>query len=362
MNKLLCRHTIGYSTVTQHLRLAQFNDAPVKAAKISRPSLVDSAILTALGEALFSSFRELAKATCFPLTTVYRHLTQSLGFTVRYLRWVPHALTEAQIHQRIDLSKRLQALLESIQAGSNQYVITLDESWFYLWSERDRIWLDPGREPPQRGKHITQDEKVMVTIAWGDSGFHLVNGLPKSQKFNGAYYITQILTPLLDAGLYPPDVELIIHADNARIHTAKKCQEFMEDRGLGRASHSPYSPDLAPSGFFPFGYLKEHMKGTRFKDPGELLGAIQEILWARSSEMVASVFEECLKRLHWVAKHKGDYYRKTKTRDHLISFLFGRSIRAMKKVEHPISRLNRVMSGFDFESSKIADLLKGLLV
>jgi transposase len=85
----------------------------------------------------------------------------------------------------------------------------------------------------------------------------------------------------------------------------------MEENGLGRAPHPPYSPDLAPSDFFVFGYLKEHMKGTRFNDPGELLSAVQEILSAISSEMVASVFEEWLKQFHWVAKHKGDYYRKT---------------------------------------------------
>jgi hypothetical protein len=87
-------------------------------------------------------------------------------------------------------------------------------------------------------KHTIQDEKVMVTIAWGVSGFHLVNVLPKGQKFNGAYYIAQLLTPLLDAGLYPPGVELIIHAANTRVHTVRKCREFMKESGLSRAPHS----------------------------------------------------------------------------------------------------------------------------
>jgi hypothetical protein len=30
-----------------------------------------------------------------PPTTVYRRLIQSLGFTTRYFRWVPHALSDA---------------------------------------------------------------------------------------------------------------------------------------------------------------------------------------------------------------------------------------------------------------------------
>jgi histone-lysine N-methyltransferase SETMAR len=275
INEVLGAHTIGYSTITQHLRLARFDDVPTDTEEIKVPSLVDDAILTALERAPFSSIRELARATCLPITTVHRHLIMSLGFTVKHLRWVPHSLTASQKHQRVQLSKELLLLLTSVQADPNQYLITLDESWFYLWSERDTIWLQPGSEPPERVKHTVQDEKVMITIAWWTSGFHLVTGLPKGQKFNANYYINQILTPLLNSELYPPDTKLIIHADNARPHMAKKCQDFLEEIGADRAPHPPYSPDLAPSDFFLFGHLKGCLKGTKFQDSQELLSFIQ---------------------------------------------------------------------------------------
>jgi hypothetical protein len=59
--------------------------------------IVDEAILTALAEFPFpfSSVRELSRRICLPSSTVHghRHLMQSLRFTVRHLRSVPHFLT-----------------------------------------------------------------------------------------------------------------------------------------------------------------------------------------------------------------------------------------------------------------------------
>jgi DNA-binding IclR family transcriptional regulator len=60
-------------------------------------SPVDEAMLTALAEFPFplSSVREHSRRICLPKSTVHRHqhLTQSLRFIVRHLRWVPHFLT-----------------------------------------------------------------------------------------------------------------------------------------------------------------------------------------------------------------------------------------------------------------------------
>jgi hypothetical protein len=67
----------------------------------------DQVILAALEDNPFASVRQLSRLTHLPLTTVYRRLTQSLGFVVRHLRWVPHALSDAQNGERVNLSRRL---------------------------------------------------------------------------------------------------------------------------------------------------------------------------------------------------------------------------------------------------------------
>jgi hypothetical protein len=93
------KDAVAYSTVTKYARGAQFSGR--KEATPEAPDVecgpVDEAILTALAKFPFpfSSMRELSRRICLPRSTVHPHrhphphLTQSLRFTVRHLRWVP---------------------------------------------------------------------------------------------------------------------------------------------------------------------------------------------------------------------------------------------------------------------------------
>jgi hypothetical protein len=109
--------------------------------------MIDDAILDALDKQPFSSVRELAKLACIPTPTVYRHLTRSLGFVVKHLRSVPHTLTDTQKAQRVTLSNQLLLEICSIKHQGWHFIITLDESWFYLSTDHERIWLRPDQEP-----------------------------------------------------------------------------------------------------------------------------------------------------------------------------------------------------------------------
>ena len=57
---------------------------------------------------------------------------------------------------------------------------------------------------------------------------------------------------------------LLFHQDNARLHTAKKTLELIENFGWEVVPHPSYSPDLAPSGYHLFGLLKNHLRRTMF--------------------------------------------------------------------------------------------------
>jgi hypothetical protein len=69
----------------------------------SKAIVIESAILDALAQSPFSSIRKLAGLTLIPTTTVYRRLTQLLGFVVKHLRWVPHTLTPTHKTKRSTL-------------------------------------------------------------------------------------------------------------------------------------------------------------------------------------------------------------------------------------------------------------------
>ena len=84
----------------------------------------------------------------------------------------------------------------------------------------------------------------------------------------------------------------------------------MVDNGFKRAPQPPYSPDLAPSDFFLFGFLKNQLEGEKFDDFQQLHEKITEILAEISKDTLAKVFEEWIERCQWVIKNKGNYYHK----------------------------------------------------
>jgi transposase len=136
----------------------------------------------------------------------------------------------------------------------------------------------------------------MVTIAWNPLEFPLIVELPKGRSFNTEYCRGNILTALTQ--LQPEDDgrKLVVHADNARAHTAQKHRTFCDENGLRLAPHPSYSPDLASSDFFLFGYVKEPLKRMVFPSYEELLDAIGDVVTSIESETLTAVFE------HWIGR------------------------------------------------------------
>jgi hypothetical protein len=111
-------------------------------------------------------------------------------------------------------------------------IVTLGESWFCSSTD------------PERGHVSAQCKQVMVTIVWNPTGFHVMRILPSECKFNSSYYQNEILGTLSEWRSEPAGVashRLIVHADNARGHTAAAAasQKFMEENMMIRASIQP---------------------------------------------------------------------------------------------------------------------------
>jgi hypothetical protein len=82
---------IAYSAVTSYLRLSKWRAKNEERHSDLPPDVTDDVVRRALNQGPFASMRELAKSTCILTTTVWRRLTGSLGFVVKYLHWVPAA-------------------------------------------------------------------------------------------------------------------------------------------------------------------------------------------------------------------------------------------------------------------------------
>jgi hypothetical protein len=131
LEETLGLEAIAYSTVTFYLHTSRFRlptEMEEGDGEVSPVCEVDKAILKALADKPFSWVRKSAQHTCLSRTTVDRHLTCSLGFTVRHLRWVPRRLSDSQKTMRVTLSTELLRLLEQQERRAWLDMMTLDES------------------------------------------------------------------------------------------------------------------------------------------------------------------------------------------------------------------------------------------
>ena len=100
----------------------------------------------------------------------------------------------------------------------------------------------------------------------------------------------------------------LLHMDNASPHNAETVRSLLSRTSFLRICHPPNSPDLAPSDFWLFGYLKQKLEYQKTVDKESLLEALRSILEKVPSEMWRNVFLDWKRRLEWVIAHEGDYY------------------------------------------------------
>jgi transposase len=84
----------------------------------------------------------------------------------------------------------------------------------------------------------------------------------------------------------------MIHANKARPHLSTRLKRYMEEHGLRTAPDPPYCPDLAPSDFFLFGYVKRVLQESEFQTVEALLAAPVGSLNAIPIETLISTFHE----------------------------------------------------------------------
>jgi hypothetical protein len=101
------------------------------------------------------------------------------------------------------------------------------------------------RKKKPAGPKLHRIMRIMLTMVWNPHGFHLVSLLPKGQKWTSQYYIDHILPEICALRDARDRRKLVVHADNARSHVAKRLKQYLEDSNLKSAPHPPYSPDCS---------------------------------------------------------------------------------------------------------------------
>ena len=152
-----------------------------------------------------------------------------------------------------------------------------------------------------------------LTVFWDMEGILLEDYVEKGMTINATYYC-ELLKKLRRAienkrrGKLSRGV-LLIH-DNARPHVAAETKACLDSFAWEIFSHPPYSPDLAPSDFHLFPYLKAELGGVHFESLDNVKEAVHSFFinqpkdfYTRGIRKLASRYQICLDR-------GGDYVEK----------------------------------------------------
>jgi hypothetical protein len=82
----------------------------------------------------------------------------------------------------------------------------------------------------------------------------------------------------------------------------------MEENGMARAPHPPSLPDLGPSDFCLFGYLKHCLRGQSFEAADGRFLAIEAIWGSIQKSTLDEVFLEQIERLRRFVGTNGQYF------------------------------------------------------
>lgn len=232
-------------------------------------------------------------------------------------RWVPRELTDGHKAKRVEAGNQLFLLLKTIGPEVYQWIVTGDESWVHHYTpetkKQSMSWIGPGEKAPTKFKTHNSAGKVMLTVFWDSEGVLLEDYLEKGRTINAQYYC-EILEKLRRAIQNKRRGKLrrgiVFLHDNARPHAAAITQDRLDSFTWDVFPHPPYSPDLAPSDYHLFPYLKAELGGIHFQSVEAVKQACQTFFKNQPKEFyergilkLATRYQTCLDR-------GGDYVEK----------------------------------------------------
>jgi histone-lysine N-methyltransferase SETMAR len=95
--------------------------------------------------------------------------------------------------------------------------------------------------------------------------------------------------------------------DTATPQISKIPRESIKANDLSLLPHPPFSPDLVPSDFYLFGYIKTELRASHGRTQEDLFANVDHILRGFSSDELRRVYLEWMEGLEHAISAKGDY-------------------------------------------------------
>ena len=308
INSVVGRRCVSHTTASSWFKKFEKKKYELKdKARSGRPLTLDTDRLVEIVESdSGQSLRCIAsKLRCHHSTVAY-HLDQ-LGFSSKLGVLVPHDLTIYQKNHRVDICTHLMSIKRSTYWLDN--LITGDEKWIvYANRRRGRQWVAPNRRPLQIPKPKVFEKKVMLSVWWSVRGVEYWKLLPDNTTVTAEVYCAQLdkLKVKIEMS-YPSREEIYFLHDNARPHTAKSTRDKLLDFGWELLPHPPYSPDLAPTDYYLFRSLSNHLREKIFDDDIEIKCFLTDFFSSKLPEFYAKGIHSLPERWRAVVDNDGTY-------------------------------------------------------
>jgi hypothetical protein len=201
-------------------------------------------------------------------------------------------------------------VLQAAKRTRWRFILTGEESWFFDDDRKHKLWLPPDIDAPQVARQLINTPTVMVTLFWNPWAVPVSNAL-LSKSFNADSFVRHILQSIhsqqIVAVAHKQKKNFVFHMDNSPMHKARVANAKLSQMPIHLAPHPPHSPDLAPSDFVLFGYLKEKILGLEFGSPEAFLAWTNAEFERIRRETLEEVFECWIIRVQKCIEHQGDY-------------------------------------------------------
>lgn len=151
----------------------------------------------------------------------------------------------------------------------------------------------------------------MIYIFRGPNGILIIDGMERAMSINSDAFINNILILIKESEDFDKaknqKQSFTLHMNNSRVHRSTEVKLFLKENGLENAPHPACSPDLVPSDFYLFGYLKHKMIGQEFSSVEELKRWIIYEFSLIPREKLIEVFQEWVNRLRLCLSQNGNY-------------------------------------------------------
>ena len=314
-------HTLSQTTVHRWMTAIRGGCTDVSTPKSTgRPTKITAGILQMIRDTLAQDkttpIRVLSCLTGLAKSMVHRALCTILKLKKRPAKWTPHVLTALNKQKRMAMCRHL---LGQFTRSPNlcRQVITGNESWFHAYKPETKAlssaWLETNEVCPSKPRQSRYGTKVMLLVFWDAQGVILCKFVPNGVGINAQFY-AQFMCRLREAiRRKRPHLwchnRFWIHHDNAPAHRSVRVRNFLTQTNTHVVQHAPYSPDLTPSDFFLFNWLKKHMCGERFPSLEALQDRIdEEIGMIAQWEFEHAMVESWRKHMCACLWERGEYF------------------------------------------------------